>query len=180
LAALGQRTTRVAAEVADGWLPIFLTHESVVERTRVLTTLRLAAGIRSQPLTVATGPIAVVDDDPETARNHAASLIAWYLCAMGNLYSQAVSAQGYADAVQAIQAANPRPRPGDGVVPYEAEPLLDELAAYGTSAQVADRLTQWDQVADIVTIAPPPGLAWDTLEATLRAAAPSLSNTAAR
>jgi hypothetical protein len=98
--------------------------------------------------------------------------VAWYLCAMGDIYSQTVSSQGYAAAVRAIAAANPRPRPQEGIVPCDAEPLLDEFAAYGSPAQVRARLALGDDAVDIATVALPPGLAWQTLEATLRAGAP--------
>jgi len=117
--------------------------------------------------------VVVVDEDPDTARRVAGSLIAWYLCAMGDVYSRSVSAQGNAAAVQAIQSANPRPRPGDGVVPPEAKPVIEQFAAYGDARQVRDQLAPWDAVVDIVLITPPPGLAWESLEDTLRAAAPS-------
>jgi hypothetical protein len=58
-------------------------------------------------------------------------------------------------------------------VPPEAQVVLDQLAACGTSDQVQEQLEPWDSVADIVTILLPPGMPWDTVEATIRAAAPA-------
>jgi hypothetical protein len=52
--------------------------------------------------------------------------------------------------------------------------VLDQLAACGTGDQVHEQLQLWDRAADIVTIMLPPGLPWHTIEATLRAAAPSI------
>ena len=66
----------------------------------------------------------------------------------------------------------PQPSPRHGVVPAEAEVVLDQLAAYGTSDQVGRQLAQWDEAADIVTILLPPGVPWSSIEATLLAAAP--------
>jgi 5,10-methylenetetrahydromethanopterin reductase len=128
---------------------------------------------RAEPLTVAAGPICAVDPDPARARYMAASLIVWYLCAMGDVYRRTVAAQGYAPAVHAIQAANPRPRPHDGVIPSEAEPVVDEFAASGDSRHVRDQLESWASAVDIVMLALPPGMPWENIEATLRAAAPA-------
>ncbi|HKT02570.1 MAG TPA: hypothetical protein VJT31_23825, partial [Rugosimonospora sp.] len=123
-------------------------------------------------LTVAAGPIAAVDEDPDAARDIVAACTAWYLSAMGGVYARSVSDQGYAGEVSAIVAANPRPSPRRGTVPPAARPVLDQLAVYGTGDQVREQLKHWEQAADIVTVLLPPGLPWPTIEATLRAAAP--------
>jgi hypothetical protein len=92
---------------------------------------------------------------------------------MGGIYARSMSNQGYATEVSAIIAANPRPSPLRATVPPAARPVLDQLAAYGTGDRVREQLKHWDQAADIVTILLPPGMPWPTIEATLRAAAPS-------
>jgi len=114
----------------------------------------------------------VADDDPATARSVAASCTAWYVCAMGDVYARSLSQQGYGDAVRAILAANPRSSPQHGVVPAEAQVVLDQLTAYGTRDQVRDQLEPWDRAVDVVMIGLPPGMPWQNIEATLRAAAP--------
>jgi alkanesulfonate monooxygenase SsuD/methylene tetrahydromethanopterin reductase-like flavin-dependent oxidoreductase (luciferase family) len=172
LAAMGERTVRVAAELADGWFPLFVARDHVAERARMLRKQRQAAGAGSGPITVAAGPIAVASDDPDLARRIAASGVAWYLCAMGDVYARFVAEQGYGAAVQAIRAANPRPRPDGGVVPAEAGAVLDQLAVHGTPSQVRDRLAGWDGAVDLTMIGLPPGLPWAMIEQTLRAAAP--------
>jgi alkanesulfonate monooxygenase SsuD/methylene tetrahydromethanopterin reductase-like flavin-dependent oxidoreductase (luciferase family) len=165
IAALGDRTTRVAAELGDGWIPALMARDRLASWASRLVSDR-------PPLTVATGPITAVDEDPEVARNIVVACTAWYLSAMGDVYAQSVSSQGYATEVGAIIAANPRPSPRRGIVPPVAQPLLDQLAAYGTGDQVREQLKPWDQAADIVTILLPPGLPWPIIEATLLAAAP--------
>lgn len=173
LGATGDRTMRVAAELADGWFPCLVARDHIAEQAPVLGKLRNAAGLRDAPLTVAAGPMTVVSDDAAVARDISASGIAWYLCAMGDVYARSVARQGYATAVQAILDANPRPRPDAGVVPAEAQVVLDQLAAYGTAAQVRDRLAEWEDTVDLTMIGLPPGLPWPAIEATLRAAAPT-------
>jgi alkanesulfonate monooxygenase SsuD/methylene tetrahydromethanopterin reductase-like flavin-dependent oxidoreductase (luciferase family) len=75
-------------------------------------------------------------------------------------------------AVEAVRAANPRPRPQEGTVPAEARVLLEEFTANGTPGQVREQLERWDGVADLTMVALPPGMPWDAVETTLRAAAP--------
>ena len=172
IAALGRHTIRVAAELGDGWIPALVARDGLASEAEQLNRLREAFAPHRRALTVAAGPIAVVDENPDTARDIAATCTAWYLSAMGDVYARSVSSQGYASQVSAIIAANPRPSPRHGTVPPDAQPVLDQLAAYGTADQVREQLKAWDQAADIVTIMLPPGIPWSTIETTLLAAAP--------
>jgi alkanesulfonate monooxygenase SsuD/methylene tetrahydromethanopterin reductase-like flavin-dependent oxidoreductase (luciferase family) len=167
IAALGRRSLRVAAEFGDGWIPALVARDGL---ETLAEQLRAAGG---RALTVAAGPITVANEDPEVARAIAATCAAWYLTAMGGVYAQSVSSQGYADEVSAIIAANPRPSPRQGTIPPDAQPVLEQLAAYGTADEVRDQLKPWEQAADIVSVLLPPGLPWPLIEATLRAAAPA-------
>jgi alkanesulfonate monooxygenase SsuD/methylene tetrahydromethanopterin reductase-like flavin-dependent oxidoreductase (luciferase family) len=172
LAAMGDRTLRVAAELADGRFPAFAARDAVAGQAARLRRLRRAADRRDQALTVAAGPVTVVDQDADAACSVAASCVAWYLCAMSDVHARFVADQGYGAEVQAILAANPRPSPRHGVVPADAQVVLDQLTAHGTAAQVREQLDPWDQAVDIVMVGLPAGLPWPRLEATLRAAAP--------
>ena len=173
VAALGQHTMRVAAELADGWIPALMARDRLPDWAAQLRQLREAAAPHAHPLTVATGPFTAVDENADAARGIAAGCMAWYLSAMGEVYARSVSSQGYAAQVQAIIAANPRPSPRRGTIPPGAQVVLDQLAAYGTCDQVREQLQPWDRAADIVTILLPPGMPWHNIEATLHAAAPS-------
>jgi alkanesulfonate monooxygenase SsuD/methylene tetrahydromethanopterin reductase-like flavin-dependent oxidoreductase (luciferase family) len=173
VAALGQHTIRVAAELGDGWIPALVARDHLPAWAAQLRQLREAAAPHARPLTVAAGPITAVDENPGTARDIAAGCLAWYLSAMGEVYARSVSGQGYAAQVQEIIAANPRPSPRRATVPLDARAVLDQLAACGTRDQAREQLQAWDGAADIVTILLPPGLPWHTIEATLHAAAPS-------
>ena len=174
VAALGPRATRVAAEVGDGWIPALAARDRLASWTAELVRWREAAERPVKGFTVAAGPITAVDDNPDTAREIVATCVAWYLTAMGDVYARSVSAQGFATEVGAIIAANPRPSPRHGTVPPQAQPVLDQLGAYGTADQVRDQLRRWD--GDRVTVLLPPGLPWPTIEATLRAAAPAAAS----
>ena len=173
VAALGHHTTRVAAELGDGWIPALVARDRLPAWTAQLNRLRATTTPHAKALTVAAGPITAVDENADAARGIAAGCTAWYLSAMGEVYARSVSGQGYAAQVQAIIAANPRPSPRRGTVPPGAQVVLDQLAACGTCDQVREQLQPWDRAADIVTILLPPGMPWHNIEATLQAAAPS-------
>ncbi|TDV56413.1 LLM class flavin-dependent oxidoreductase [Actinophytocola oryzae] len=159
LAATGERTIGIAADLADGWFPLYLRRERLNE---------LAAGIaarRGSPITVAAGPLTVVDDDLAAARAAAAACTTVYLAAMGDIYPRLVAGQGLAEEVDLVATTR--------TVPDEAQVLLDEFTAYGDAATVRDRLESWDSATDLTMVGLPPGLPWPQLEATIRAAAPA-------
>ena len=174
VAALGRHTMRVAAELGDGWIPALVARDRLPGWAAELRELRESVAPHARPLTVATGPVTVVDDNADVAWGIAAGCTAWYLSAMGEVYARSLSGQGYGAQVQAIIAANPRPSPKSATVPAGAQGVLDQIAAYGTPDQLREQLQPWDDAADIVTILLPPGLPWPNIEATLRAAAPSV------
>jgi hypothetical protein len=91
---------------------------------------------------------------------------------MGDVYARSVSEQGYGAEVQAVMAANAHPSPQSSVIPPEAEVLLDQLAVYGGARDIQNQLERWNGAVDIVMITLPPSLPWESVEATLRAAAP--------
>ena len=161
LAATGERTIRVATDLADGWLPLYLRRDRIRE---------LAAGIARQrattrPITVAAGPFTVVDPDAAAARAAVAACTTTYLAAMGEVYPRLVAAQGLAAEVDLVRTTR--------TVPSAAGILLDEFTAHGTAATVQQQLARWDTTVDITVIGLPPGLPWPHIEATVRAAAPS-------
>jgi alkanesulfonate monooxygenase SsuD/methylene tetrahydromethanopterin reductase-like flavin-dependent oxidoreductase (luciferase family) len=170
LAAMGERSVQVAAELGDGWFPTFMTRDHVAATA---ARLRRQAATRPEgsPAVVA-GPLVLAAERPDQARDAVASCIAWYLCAMGDLYARFLSEQGYETEVKAVLAANPRPNPLHGIVPAAAEDILDQLTAYGTADRIQDRLEPWDRTVDLTAIGLPPGLPWPVIEATLHAAAP--------
>ena len=172
VAALGPRTLRVAAELADGWFPAMVARDRLAPLVDRLVRSRTGNGDRPRPLTIAAGPLAVADGGTGTARDIAASCIAWYVCAMGDLYARSLTEQGYGAEVDAIRAANPRPGPRSGTVPAGAEAVLDQLAVTGTADQVRAQLDRWDDLADVVVLGLPPGIPEEAIETTLRAAAP--------
>jgi len=173
VAALGPRATAVAAELGDGWIPALMARDQLPAAGTRLRRAHAAAAPGAAAFTVSAGPVTAAAADAAAARDIAASCVAWYMTAMGGVYATSVAAQGYAAEVAAVIEANPRPSPQRGVIPPAARAVLDQLAAYGTAAQVREQVERWDHAADVVTIMLPPGVPWPVVETTLRAAAPA-------
>ena len=160
LAATGERTIGVAADLADGWYPLYLRRERVREIGAGMSGRRPA----TRPLTVAAGPFTIVDPDVTAAREAAAACTTMYLAAMGDSYPRVLAAQGLGAEVDLVRTTN--------TIPGDAQILLDEFTAYGSAATVREQLARWDAVADVTMVGLPPGLPWPRIEATIRAAAP--------
>jgi alkanesulfonate monooxygenase SsuD/methylene tetrahydromethanopterin reductase-like flavin-dependent oxidoreductase (luciferase family) len=175
LAALGDDSTRLAGELADGWLP-FLYPWSRLHEGRA--RLREGAARGGHPDRVPemhpTAPVSVAED-AATAREGAAWFVAFYLVNMGTLYRQSLARQGFGKEVEAVLAAN-SPR-FTGAVPADAEALLEQLVVYGTPAEARRRLERWHRAgADMPTLMLRPGLAPDAIALTLDAFGPMLDS----
>jgi alkanesulfonate monooxygenase SsuD/methylene tetrahydromethanopterin reductase-like flavin-dependent oxidoreductase (luciferase family) len=161
LAATGERTIQVAADLADGWYPLYLRRDRLRELGAAMSERRAA----TRPITVAAGPFAVVDPDVTAARAAAAACTSAYLARATSLPRG--RDQGLGAEVDLVRSTN--------TIPGEAQVLLDEFTAYGTAASVQEQLDRWDEAVDVTMIGLPPGLPWPQIEATIRAAAPRAS-----
>jgi hypothetical protein len=100
----------------------------------------------------------VVSHDPDEARNGAAWFVAFYLTKMGPLYAASLRRQGFAREVDAVLAASTGN--GTGVVPREADVLLEQLTVFGTPDEARARLAQWWSFGAVApTVMLRPGLA---------------------
>jgi len=172
IAAMGKYTVPVAAELADGWFPIYVTRDRYAGWMPELSDMRKRAGIKDAPLTVLAFPGVAVSSSESEARQVVANNLAWYLCAMGDVYARFVASQGFEEEVEAVLEANPKPSPSNGVIPKDAQILLDQLTIYGPPEKVAEGIAQWDDAVDVPIVSIAPGIPWDDIEAIVRAAAP--------
>jgi alkanesulfonate monooxygenase SsuD/methylene tetrahydromethanopterin reductase-like flavin-dependent oxidoreductase (luciferase family) len=142
VAALADESVRLAGELADGWLPFLYPRRQLAEGRTLLAEGRAgrAAAAAALPPICPSVPT-VVAEDPARAREGAAWFVAFYLTTMGPLYRQSLARQGFGKEVEAVLAANtPRNR---GVVPPEADILLDELTIFGTPDEARVRVARW-------------------------------------
>jgi alkanesulfonate monooxygenase SsuD/methylene tetrahydromethanopterin reductase-like flavin-dependent oxidoreductase (luciferase family) len=150
LAALGDASVRLAGELADGWAPFLYPRRCLAEGVERLREGAARGGHPERVPIVSPSVPAVVSDDPARAREGAAWFVAFYLVSMGTLYRQSLTRQGFGKAVEAVLAAN-APK-FTGVVPPEAEELLEELIVFGTPAEARRRLAHWHQAGAVLPI----------------------------
>jgi alkanesulfonate monooxygenase SsuD/methylene tetrahydromethanopterin reductase-like flavin-dependent oxidoreductase (luciferase family) len=166
IAGLGPKAVAVATEVGDGWIPALVPRDRLDQaRCRAIEA---AAG---DPELIS-GPMAGPATATVTSRHAAQQLVGWYLTGMGPFYGDLVAASGFGAEIEAIRAANPKPRPGAVVWPSDADPLLAQLAVHGGPSEVASQIASWDRLADVVSICVGPGPVESVL-ALVAAAAPS-------
>ena len=150
LAAQGPRNTALAAEIADGWLPAFLSPSLDGEARALLEEGFARRSDRLRPAAefevCATVPVAVAGSVAEAAdllRPH----LALYAGGMGssetNFHREAMARLGFADAlaeVAAHYAAGDRARAAAAV----PEELVREVCLVGTPADIAEQVARWE------------------------------------
>lgn len=149
LAAEGPRNIALAAEIADGWLPLFYAPRMDAEFRGLLAEglARRAAGTRpvEEFEVTATVPV-VLGPDVERAADTVRPFVALYAGGMGakgaNFHADALARLGYADACAEIQAhylAGDRERAA-AAVPTE---LVRDIALVGPPDEVRAQAAVW-------------------------------------
>ena len=110
LAAVGPKNVALAAEIADGWLPIWLSPERLQE-----VFGESLAGAREGFDIAAFSVPAVVTDDVEAGRDAVRPVLALYVGGMGTYYNRLVGRYGYeAEAADDQGAVSRRQAAGRG------------------------------------------------------------------
>jgi F420-dependent oxidoreductase-like protein len=140
LAALGPKNVELAAEIADGWLPIFLSPERFDEvyrphLARARDGFEIVAGVEI-----------VVGDDEQACRDVVKQSLALYVGGMGapgrNFYNALVCRYGYEREAAEVQELylGGKKREAVAAVP---DALVDEVALVGPRERIAERLDAW-------------------------------------
>lgn len=157
LAAIGPKNVELAAEIADGWLPIFFAPEHYAENFAAAVETGFAAAGKGKNMAnfdiAPTVPVVMGDDLPNCWMQ-VKPFLALYIGGMGaksqNFYYNLACRYGYEQAADSIQAAYLQ---GDKVAAILAVPdaLVDAVALCGPRARIADRLQLW-QASPITTL----------------------------
>jgi F420-dependent oxidoreductase-like protein len=151
LAAIGPRNVTLAAEIADGWLPIFYSPERAADVYGPLLEAGFAASgeaRKAERFAVVAGATCVVTDDIDAGYRAVKPNIALYVGGMGakgsNFYNDLARRYGYEEAATEIQD---RYLAGDRMAAVAAVPdaLADEVALIGPPERIRDRLEAWRQ-----------------------------------
>jgi F420-dependent oxidoreductase-like protein len=144
LAAIGPKNVALAAEIGDGWLPIFFSPERFADTHRPMLEEGFARrGGRPDGWDLAAHVPVVVTDDVAAGRDFLKPLLALYVGGMGakgkNFYTRLAERYGYADAAAAIQDLYLAGKKDDAIAAVP-DALVDEVALVGDRARIADRL----------------------------------------
>lgn len=143
---------RTAAEVADGFFPLWMGPERFdLFAPAIEEGLAAAGGGKSRrDFEVAPFVQIRVGDDLEACREPLKRYVALYVGAMGsrdrNFYNGYARRMGYEDAAIAVQDAYLDGRPEDAAAAVP-DALVDEIALVGPRARIADRLAAWKEAA---------------------------------
>jgi F420-dependent oxidoreductase-like protein len=139
LAVFKPRAVELAAEIADGWLPIFFSPE----RARKTFPAPFA---RQNGFDIAPAVPALVTDSVEDARDALRPYYALYVGGMGargkNFYNDLVSSYGFEAEAKQIQDLylDGKQRDAAAAVP---DALIDEMTLIGPPERIKDRLAAW-------------------------------------
>jgi F420-dependent oxidoreductase-like protein len=143
LAAIGPRNTALAAEIADGWLPILFSPEHVAEFRPLLEEGFARRSGSAEGFDVAPSVNVVVGEDRAAARDALRPFLALYVGGMGsrkqNFYNRLVAGYGFEDAAREVQdlyLAGQREQAA-AALPDE---LIDAVSLCGPRDVVRDRL----------------------------------------
>ena len=143
IAALGDAMTRLAGELADAWSPFLYPWSRLDMGVERLREGAARGGHPDRLPEIHPCVPAVVADTDAKAREGAAWFVSFYMTTMGAIYRDSLTRQGYGKAVEAVLAAN-APKFA-GLVPPDAEELLEQLIVYGTPPEARRRLARWHE-----------------------------------
>lgn len=156
LAAIGPKNVELAAEIADGWLPIFFSPAHYHETYAAAVEAGLAkgspeTGAEKGAKTMAAFDIApsvpvALGDDVDACRNSIKPFLALYVGGMGakgkNFYYDLACRYGYAGAADRVQELYLQGRKEEAAAAIPDE-LVDAVALCGPKARIAERLEAW-------------------------------------
>jgi len=142
LGAEGPKNVKLAAELCDGWIPMFLSPY------RMMDVYQDAMAIRPPGFEIAATLPVIIDDDVNRALMQVKQQVGFYVGGMGaksfNVHKDHVSRFGFAEAADRIQAlflAGKR----DQAIAAVPDQLADEISLVGPKERIRDRLSAWKE-----------------------------------
>ena len=107
LAVLGPKNVALAAEIADGWLPVFFSPEHTMAFRGPLEEGAKAGGRSLDDFKICPSVNVYINDDLESARNAMRPVLALYVGGMGsrdqNFYNRLMATYGFEKAAEEVQ-----------------------------------------------------------------------------
>jgi len=149
LAAVGPKNVALAAEIADGWIPVFFSARRPQLFREWLASGFKAAGrsaVDASRFDVMPMISVVVGDDVAACRAAVKPRVALYVGGMGargrNFYNDIARRYGYEEAAQRIQDAYLAGRKDEAIAAVP-DALVDEIALCGPRERLREHLADW-------------------------------------
>ena len=141
LAAIGPRNVALAAEIADGWLPVWVSPDHLQDVFGdALATAKPGFDVAAFAVPVA------LTDDVQAGRDFVKPQLALYVGGMGakgqNFYTALVGRYGYEAEAAEIQELYLSGKKMEAIAAVP-DALVDEVALVGPRERIADRLDAW-------------------------------------
>ena len=156
LAAIGPKNVALAAEIADGWLPIFFSPERMrMYRPSLDAGLAQSGGKKSLAMfDIAPTVRIALGDDVAACRTLMKPQLALYIGGMGargkNFYNDLARRYGYEAAAETIQDLYLSGKKAEAVAAVP-DALVDEVALCGPRERIRDRLSAYKE-AGVTTL----------------------------
>ena len=150
LGAEGPKNVALAAEIADGWFPIFYAprHEQMYAQHLAEGFARPGARRTPDDFEILDMATTFIDDDIEAAYNRARPTIALYVGGMGaqemNFHADVFRRLGYEKAVDEIQNLFLNGKQAEAIAAVPKE-MVDEICLVGPAAKIRDDLAAWKE-----------------------------------
>ena len=155
IAAIGPKNVQLAAEIADGWIPVFFAPEHFgVFSEHVSEGFSKAGGGKGHDdFTISPYVSVAMGEDTQACRDAVRPQIALYVGGMGakgqNFYNKLVRRYGYEEAADTIQNLylSGKKEEAAAAVPDE---LVDKVALCGPRERIAERLDPWRKIPNLI------------------------------
>jgi F420-dependent oxidoreductase-like protein len=150
LAAIGPKNVALAAELADGWLPVFFSPRrmSVFRASLDEGFAKRSDGKTLDDFDIAPTVSIVIGDDVNECRARVKPNLALYIGGMGargkNFYNDLACRYGYEDAAGRIQELYLSGKKNEAIAAVPDE-LVDEVALCGPRDRIKDQLAAWKE-----------------------------------
>jgi F420-dependent oxidoreductase-like protein len=148
IAAIGPKSVEQAAEIADGWLPVWYSpYRTRVYAGTLEAGFRRAGGGKSLATFDVAPAVAVIQgDDVQSCLDFVKPMLALYVGGMGargkNFYNDLACRYGFEEAAKKIQDLYLDGKKGEAAAAVPNQ-LADEVALVGPAARIRDRLAAW-------------------------------------
>lgn len=148
LAAIGPKNVALAAEIADGWLPVFFSPKRMQIFREALDEgfAKRTDGKSLADFDIAPTVSVVLGDDVAKCRNEVKPNLALYVGGMGargkNFYNDLARRYGFEEAAETIQNLYLAGKKAEAIAAVPDE-LVDEVALCGPKERLKDQLAAW-------------------------------------